>query len=79
MMPYKEHHVVPFNHSTHIYHARCAKTSDTRGTTASRPVKMRSTTTTGFVHKEVQGGISRTHHIRKVTLIIIQILQINLP
>ena len=37
-----------------------------------------TTTTTCSVHKEIQGGISRTHKIRKVTMLI-QISQINLP
>jgi hypothetical protein len=30
------------------------------------------------IHKEVQGGISRTHNIRKATMPTIQILQMNL-
>ena len=33
----KEQLMVPSNHSTRIYHARCAETSDIRGRTASKP------------------------------------------
>jgi hypothetical protein len=33
--------MVPSNRSTRIYHTRCAETLDTRGTTASKPMKTR--------------------------------------
>jgi hypothetical protein len=67
------------NRSTRIYHARCAETSDFPGITTSKPRYIHGTTTImGSVHKEIQGGISRTHKIRKVTMLI-QISQINLP
>jgi hypothetical protein len=36
---------------------------DIQGMTTPKPVKMHGTTTTGLVHKEVQGRISRTHNM----------------
>jgi hypothetical protein len=71
--------------SSHLT-AKSVAMMDTRGTTASRPVKTActSTTTTGIVHhKEARGGISPVHHFNEVittTLLLIRILiRTNLP
>ena len=62
--------------SSHLT-AKSVAMMDTRGMTASRPVKMQptsTTTTTGPVHKEAKGGVKHAHHSKEGVTISTQIL-----